>query len=235
MILSKVRFCWVSILVLWTTCLISCSQTQSSEKPNSSDQLKGNTATSNANSRENYKERVQDDLRQELREMADDFDIEARKVALSTLRTSKLFNDDDFEIRIWVGFDLEPIRALIIEKRKAKWHAFYLKVKDKESGQRKRIVSVKPHGGWEKLWKSFQEYEIETLRSEFEIENVDPYEDSGYVFVEVLNRAGYRYYGYLPPCNPTNSETKKLANILKVIRNEFGIKLTNCEAIVIDF
>ncbi len=226
-------FCTI-VVTIFCLFLVSCSRAKLNNNGIPNNQANGGNSLSDTIYREKLKERKRQEIKREFDLMGDVLIVESRKAGLSTLRTSKLSDDSDIEIRIWAGFDLEPIRVLIVEKRKDRLQGRYLEATDKELGKKRKKVLFKSQEQLERIWKVFKKFGIETIPDEADVVELEPDEDSGVVIVEVLNQRGYRYFLYTPPCSPTNAEARRLANILKTIRQEFDIKLTNCQAINID-
>lgn len=174
-------------------------------------------------------------LRQEYKELVGLIDEKIRPFGLKSLRKAEL-GDDDLEVRVWKGHGYPTLSGVILERKKNKWKAVYFPTSyfpDSQISEKplKSLINLdSPVMGWDKLWSSLKEQDILTNKDDIDTEVgvVEPFNDSIMITVEVLIRKRYRHYRYHAPCYSKAEEAKKLLKAVKILEENFKIKLHDC-------
>jgi hypothetical protein len=120
---------------------------------------------------------------------------QATKLAgLKELRKTRV-KDGDIEVRVWRGFGLSPLEAVILSRTNNQWSAQHLKTDnyyDYEKVELKQLNS--PKSGWETFWKQLTDNGILTLRDPSEINCEDSGLDGTSYVVEINQNKIYRTY-----------------------------------------
>lgn len=127
---------------------------------------------------------------------------------------------DSKEIRIWVGFDLSPLRGLILKQNNEEWSALVLPPLDSSNTLRNPQILLPPKNGWANLWKKLEQLEIMTLPDPIDYGDID----GRGVVVEIKSGNSYRTYQYSIN-NRTGDNYKKIKEICETLSNEFDIEL----------
>jgi hypothetical protein len=133
---------------------------------------------------------------------------------------------DSREIRIWTGFDLSPLRGIILRQDDEGWSARYVKPLDKSSEtQRTPALLPPPKSGWKILWGKLEGSGILTLPDAIDIGADNPSPDIGSVVVEIKTSDKYRTYKYEGLETSEHLEAQKLLKICRTLSDEFEIPL----------
>lgn len=120
---------------------------------------------------------------------------QATKLAgLKELRKTSL-KDDDIEVRVWRGFGLSPLEAVILTRTNNHWFAQHLKTDNYYDYEQVKLKQLnKPKSGWESFWKQVTDKGILTLRDPSEINCEDDGIDGMSYVVEINQNKIYRTY-----------------------------------------
>lgn len=152
----------------------------------------------------------------------DDLDRFGARFSIQSLRKTKL-EDNDRELRVWVGFAPHVTRGLIISNDRATLlHPLG------EPEQVRKPQPVSPRSGWDRAWSLIEETGILKLREEKAMEAVEPFHDSTAVIVEMRTGNDYRYILYHAPCRSPRPESKQLVDAIATIGHEFSISFYDC-------
>jgi hypothetical protein len=119
------------------------------------------------------------------------------KAQLPRLRKVSLYNDD-IEVRIWRGFGLSNLEAVILKRRAGKWSASHLKadtyIQPFENVEVKELDA--PKSGWDSFWNQMNERKLLELPDASEIGcDIAMIDGVGHV-VEINRNRIYRTYLY---------------------------------------
>lgn len=121
---------------------------------------------------------------------------QATKLAgLKELRKTS-FKKGDMEIRVWRGFGLSPLEAVVLNRNNNQWSAQHLKTDNYYDYEKVELKQLNPpKSGWESFWKQVTDKGILTLRdpSEINCKDSDFVDGTGYV-VEINQNKIYRTY-----------------------------------------
>jgi hypothetical protein len=159
----------------------------------------------------------------------DELDKRAKLSSEASLRRTTQ-DKVDLEIRVWIGFGLDPVKGMILRKRGAYWKAVFMPpLEDSGKKREKTIVALaEPVSGWDVFWTRLETQDILSLPDDSVVGAVEPFPDSEGVFVEVLNKDGYRNYSYNAPCESKVDEGRKLVNILEILSSDLNINMRGC-------
>lgn len=130
------------------------------------------------------------------------------------------------EVRIWVGFDLYPLKGIILKQNDGSWVAEYLPpIKDTATNTRKTQLLREPKSGWKKLWEKLESLDIYTLPDSVDIGATNAYPDAKGAVVEIKTFDTYRTYMYGGLSTPKSQESKNVSEICKILSREFGVEL----------
>jgi len=148
---------------------------------------------------------------------------------LPKLRESRVASGD-LEIRIWRGFGLSKLEAVVIKRTNGSWSGLHLRGSHHSEPQSVKVdILNPPKSGWESFWKSLLDKGILTIRETSENEcNVPGLDGIGYV-VEISQDKIYRYYYY--PENGKCSEARQTKEIGETIGLEFDSGTEECNTI----
>jgi hypothetical protein len=133
----------------------------------------------------------------------------------------------DVEIRVWRGFSLDPLEAVILKRIDGIWTAFHIKTDNYDEATKAEVKRLnKPKSGWESFWKSIEEKGILTLPDAFEINcEVGGIDAMSYV-VEINQDKTYRTYRYSDEkCN----QVEQMEEIGEIIGEEFDSGNEECK------
>ena len=102
---------------------------------------------------------------------------------------------NDIEIRVWRGFGLGSLEAVILKRTNAQWTAFHLKANHYDEPEQVNLTKLdQPKSGWNSFWDNIVQKGILTLRDQSE-SGCDPetIDGTGYV-VEINQNKVYRTY-----------------------------------------
>jgi hypothetical protein len=144
---------------------------------------------------------------------------------IKNLRDQEISSDSK-EIRIWSGFDLYPLKGIILKQSGVDWSARYLPpLDDLPNTQKSSYFLPPPKSGWKKLWEKLESLDIISLPDATDIGANNPSPDVGAVVVEIKTSDGYRTYKYDGLEASEHPEAKKMVKICKILSDEFKIQL----------
>ena len=113
---------------------------------------------------------------------------QATKLAgLEELRKIRV-QDGDLEVRVWRGFGLLPLEAVILNRTNDLWSAQHLKTDNYYDYEKVELKKLNPpKSGWQSFWKQITDNGILTLRDPSEINCEDGGID-GMSYVVEINR-----------------------------------------------
>lgn len=151
-------------------------------------------------------------------------DKRAQKAGLTDLRAAMLDNGD-LEVRVWIGFGLDPLKGFVFKRGSGHWEATYLRPIDPESSVGNYQQKLPPpKSGWNQFWDQLIAKGILTLPDSSELGDEDMFPDGESNVVEVNTNRTYRTYKYGIPEYQKWPEAKSVVEITEIIFNEFGIK-----------
>jgi hypothetical protein len=136
--------------------------------------------------------------------------------------------DNDIEVRVWRGFGLSPLEAVILSRTNNQWSAQHIKTDnyyDYEKVELKQLNS--PKSGWESFWKQIADRGILTLRDPSEINCEDDGLDGTSYVVEINQNKIYRTYQMRDggKCNGV----RQIEEIAEIIGLEFDSGQEQCK------
>jgi hypothetical protein len=135
---------------------------------------------------------------------------------------------NSIEVRIWVGFDLSPLRGLILRQNNGEWTALYVPPIDSSDLPRLRPYLLQPpKSGWESLWERLKSLEILTLpdATEIGLDDKSTFDSRG-VVIEIKTKDSYRTYLYFGlNWEKRTEEQRKVFEICNTLSEEFGLHL----------
>jgi hypothetical protein len=131
---------------------------------------------------------------------------------------------DSLQIRIWYNFPkCVGDEILCLKRQNSIWSATFRNRSTKEN------LPIKPKCDWSVLMNKLYSYNILNLPDMHDIKGCHVvYLDPSFYSVEISDKYHYRLYSYIYPERFYNKRFKDVRNmmrILKLIREEFGIKL----------
>lgn len=152
---------------------------------------------------------------------------QATKLAgLPELRKT-LLKKGDIEIRVWRGFGLSPLEAVILKREGNQWSAKHIKTDNYYDFEKVEVKQLNaPKSGWETFWKQIVNKEILTLPDSSEIGcNIYTIDGVGYV-VEINQERIYRIFSY--PTTRRCNEAIQMEEIGEIIGEEFDSGIEEC-------
>lgn len=148
---------------------------------------------------------------------------------LNRLREARL-KKEDVEIRIWRGFGLSPLEAVILKRRDNQWSAQHLKTDNHYDFAKVEVKELnQPKSGWELFWKQIVDKEILTLPDASEINCGDGGIDGISYVVEINQNKTYRTYKLSPDySNVKCREADQMEEIGNIIGEEFDSGTEQC-------
>ncbi|MEZ5428236.1 MAG: hypothetical protein R2747_18345 [Pyrinomonadaceae bacterium] len=150
---------------------------------------------------------------------------------LTRLRESHL-GRNDIEIRMWKGFGLEELEAMIFRRIDGQWTAYYLRENRHAEPVRARVTQLfrAPKSGWKSFTEQIFDAGILTLPDAESIDcEVYDYLDGGGFVVEIYKDKVYRPYLYSYFAGEKCDEGKKINEIARIIAREFYNGVGKCE------
>lgn len=133
---------------------------------------------------------------------------------------------DALEIRMWVGFDLSPLRGFLLRRTGEHWSATYFPPSDASAKLFKPPIALSPpRSGWQSLWGKLTGEDILTLPDAFDIGADNLYPDATGVVVEMKVNSSYRAYKYSGFDTSERVEAQKVTRICRILSEEFKIFL----------
>ena len=153
-------------------------------------------------------------------------DERCKEAGIKTLRNTAV-SENDFEIRVWVGFGLKKLEGFILNQVSGKWSATHI---DTDFSSKKSINRdtklAEPKSGWQNTLQKLIDNDILTLPSAESINCSPMYEDGMSYVVEIKKGNKYRTYMYDNPWADFENrcaEADKMLNVGKIIFDEFGL------------
>ena len=146
---------------------------------------------------------------------------------LEELRKTKL-KGDDIEVRVWRGFGLGDLEAVILKRTNNQWKAFHIKADDYAEPQQAEVNELdSPKSGWESFWKNLTGQGLLTLRDPSEINCEDSGIDGTSYVVEINQNKIYRTYQMREDgkCNGV----RQMEEIDDLIGEEFNSEREQCK------
>ena len=148
---------------------------------------------------------------------------ERAKVAeLSDLRSTVLANDD-FEIRVWMGFGVSALQGYVIRRSGGQWSTLKIPGIRPQDPSTRVNVAVNPKSGWEPLWKSLLSEDILSLRDSSQLPGGEYFTDGISYVVEINMNKRYRTYMYGSPETHSLPEARHMTKIARLLSEEFAI------------
>jgi len=130
------------------------------------------------------------------------------------------------EIRIWVGFSIDPLKGIIMRENNGEWSAVYIPPSDYVSNKSLPPYTVPPpQSGWKSLWNNLERLGIYTLSDATDIGADNMYPDAVGVVIEIKTPNSYRAYNYNGFATSEKPEAKKVKEIVATLSHEFRIVL----------
>lgn len=131
------------------------------------------------------------------------------------------------EVRVWVGFDLQPLSGVLLRQGNGDSKAKYVPplATAPATYQESLLALPPPASGWDALWERLEGLGIYTLPDATEIDALNIYPDAKAVVIEIKTPDSYRFYMYNGLDTATAPEAKKVLDILRTLSEEFGISL----------
>lgn len=141
----------------------------------------------------------------------------------------KVLAEDDFEIRIWVGFGKYGNDGFILKKSSGEWSAIYLSEMLCHLENRGKFNLDNPKSSWENVWQKLVGAGILTLPDSSELDYKDGAVDGKSYVVETNADYVYRTYQYSNPPNVKLKEARQIMKIGEIISDEFGLESFSAE------
>lgn len=145
----------------------------------------------------------------------------ARIAKLKDLRSVQLANDD-LEIRVWMGFGVTALQGYVIKRTGGQWSGLKIPGIRPQDPKTRLNVLVTPKSGWDELWKSLTNENILTLPDSSKLPGGERFTDGISYVVEINKDKSYRTYMYGEPEEQSGTEAKQMANIARILSEEFG-------------
>lgn len=130
------------------------------------------------------------------------------------------------EVRVWVGFNLSPLRGILLKQTSGVWSARYV---PPAGGSAKTPRAARPlsspRSGWNALWEKLESLGIYTLPDAVDIGVNNPYPEATCVVIEVKTSDSYRTYKYSGLYPAEAPEVKNVVEIINTLSDEFGVQL----------
>ena len=133
--------------------------------------------------------------------------------------------EDDFEIRVWVGFGKYVNDGLILKHSSGgNWTATYLSEMLCHSENRGKYNLESPKSGWEVTWQKLVDAGILTLPDSSELKDEVSINDGKSYVVEINLDNTYRTYQYSNPDDQKWKEAEQIIKIGEIIAGEFDLE-----------
>jgi hypothetical protein len=142
---------------------------------------------------------------------------------LRELRKTSL-KEGDVEIRVWRGFGLSPLEAVIFKRNSGQWSAIHINHYELEKVEVKELNP--PKSGWEAFWNKIVDKEILTLRDPSEFNCNDVVGDATAYVVEINQAKIYRTYMHSYSKCPGANQMEEIGDI---IGEEFDSGIEECK------
>lgn len=154
----------------------------------------------------------------------DELDKFGAKFSVVSLRSKRL-QEDDRELRIWVGFGPDKTRGLIVASNSAK---YLLPIGDIGRETDMAAQSLVPASAWDSFWSGIIASGLLNLPKEPESEKIDPREDSDVIVVEMKDGSNYKYIVYGAPCHSQWRNAKTLVAAIAKISRGLQVDFYQC-------
>jgi hypothetical protein len=143
---------------------------------------------------------------------------------LPSLRTVTL-PQNDFEVRVWVGFGLNGIDGFILRRSTNEWIAIHLHEMSERPpyGKYQRNLEA-PKSGWGSAWQKLVDAGILTLPDASEVNCEGGINDGKSYVVEINKDRVYRTYMYDNPNFAKCGEAQQMIEIGEIIADEFDLE-----------
>jgi hypothetical protein len=133
--------------------------------------------------------------------------------------------DNNFEIRIWVGFGINGEDGIILRHSSNQWSAVHLHGMAERPPLTRSVNNLDvPKSGWEAAWQRLTQAGILTLPDGLAAGcKTDLFDGTSYV-VEINKDETYRTYLYDNPKYSRCSEAKQMVRIGEIIAEEFNLR-----------
>jgi hypothetical protein len=137
------------------------------------------------------------------------------------------FENNDFEVRIWVGSGLFKPRLFLFRQNSSKNFASYYNYGSiPENTRLNEAFLDAPKSGWSNLEQYLSEQEINLNKRSYPENDKFSDPDEEIVVIEMKNKNGYLLASY--PVRTTNARGKKVIALCRKIEKEFaGVRLIN--------
>jgi hypothetical protein len=137
---------------------------------------------------------------------------------------------DSFEVRVWKGWGMRGTKGIILRRPRGRWIASLVSIPSSGRFSRPTIqVLQAPHSGWEVVWQALIENRILDLPDDSEVGEVEPFEDSEQIVVDLLINSDHRTYSYNAPCYSEVDEGRNVKRIVEILGREFDVTWFSCD------
>jgi hypothetical protein len=151
-------------------------------------------------------------------------DSRTKQAGIQRLREIRL-QDDDLEVRLWIGFGVKVLNGFVLKRTNDKWSAYHLSVNydDPKHWRPTSVPLREPIIGWNKSWLSLVENNILTLPDATSINCEKPMLDGISYVVEIRKGENYRTYSYGNPELNKCAEARSMVAIADIIQRDYGV------------
>lgn len=136
----------------------------------------------------------------------------------------KLLSPNSKEVRLWIGFDLQPLKGVILENIDDNWTAKYIPpINDIPESSKKSYLMLTPKSGWASFLARLENSDIFTLPDASEIGDDNIIGDARSIVIEIKTSDSYRNYMYNDLDTAKSEEAKKVLEITNSVSEELGI------------
>lgn len=137
--------------------------------------------------------------------------------------------DDDFEIRVWVGFGKYGNDGFVLRKKSSVWSAVNIRGMLCHLNGAGKYNLNSPKSGWENFRQKLVDAGVLTLSDSSELEYKEASLDGKSYVVEINHDYVYRTYEYSNPRYVKVKEYEQIMKIGGIIADEFGLESFNAE------
>ena len=146
----------------------------------------------------------------------------AKVAKLNDLRSTEFANNNDLEIRVWMGFGITTLKGYVIKRDGGQWSALKIPGIRPQDPRSRVNVSLTPKSGWEQLWNSLQSEGILTLPDSSQLPGGEYFTDGISYVVEINMNKSYRTYMYGSPEIQPQPEARRMTRIAQILNDEFA-------------
>lgn len=154
----------------------------------------------------------------------DEIDRFASRYSVGSLREKRL-PANAYELRIWIGISPNTTRGLILTENTARYLPPIGDIGQEKFEPARALV---PASGWEAFWNDVGNSGLLYFPEEPEAEQVEPWNDSDVVIVEIRKGNNYRNVLYGFPCHSKGVQAKLLIDAITTISQHLGIEFYKC-------